>query len=91
MQFKTKGGSQLKEYCTNLTKEDCRRQSGSFVACDKVCGDSVLHPFSQCVLPHVTFCLLLTTVEQNLLCLIQSLKMMCLSTIMASLTMKLSC
>jgi len=35
-QFKTKGGSQLKEYCTNLTKEDCRRQTGSFVACDKV-------------------------------------------------------
>ncbi|OEL25388.1 putative N6-adenosine-methyltransferase MT-A70-like, partial [Dichanthelium oligosanthes] len=30
--FKTKGGSQLKEYCTNLTKEDCRRQTGSFVA-----------------------------------------------------------
>lgn len=37
-QFKTKGGSQLKEYCSNLTKEDCRRQSGSFVACDKVSG-----------------------------------------------------
>jgi hypothetical protein len=36
LQFKTKGGSQLKEYCTNLTKEDCRRQSGSFVSCAKV-------------------------------------------------------
>jgi mRNA (2'-O-methyladenosine-N6-)-methyltransferase len=34
--FKTKGGSQLKEYCTNLTKEDCRRQTGSFVSCEKV-------------------------------------------------------
>ncbi|KAK8969456.1 putative N6-adenosine-methyltransferase MT-A70-like [Platanthera guangdongensis] len=34
--FKTKGGSQLKEYCTHLTKEDCRRQSGSFIACIKV-------------------------------------------------------
>ncbi|XP_058203695.1 N6-adenosine-methyltransferase MT-A70-like [Rhododendron vialii] len=34
--FKTKGGSQLKEYCTALTKEDCRRQSGSFIACEKV-------------------------------------------------------
>ncbi|KAL5551530.1 hypothetical protein UlMin_001706 [Ulmus minor] len=34
--FKTKGGSQLKEYCTSLTKEDCRRQSGSFIACEKV-------------------------------------------------------
>ncbi|KAL5726833.1 mRNA (2'-O-methyladenosine-N(6)-)-methyltransferase [Ranunculus cassubicifolius] len=34
--FKTKGGSQVKEYCTALTKEDCRRQSGSFVACVKV-------------------------------------------------------
>ncbi|KAG0490291.1 hypothetical protein HPP92_007154 [Vanilla planifolia] len=34
--FKSKGGSQLKEYCTHLTKEDCRRQSGSFIACVKV-------------------------------------------------------
>ncbi|PON92824.1 MT-A70-like [Trema orientale] len=34
--FKTKGGSQLKEYCSSLTKEDCRRQTGSFVACEKV-------------------------------------------------------
>lgn len=34
--FKTKGGSQLKEYCTSLTKEDCRRQSNSLLACDKV-------------------------------------------------------
>lgn len=35
-QFKTKGGSQLKMYCLHLTKEDCRRQNGSFIACDKV-------------------------------------------------------
>ncbi|KAF9616442.1 hypothetical protein IFM89_029696 [Coptis chinensis] len=34
--FKSKGGSQVKEYCTALTKEDCRRQSGSYVACVKV-------------------------------------------------------
>ncbi|PRQ16669.1 putative mRNA (2'-O-methyladenosine-N(6)-)-methyltransferase [Rosa chinensis] len=34
--FKTKGGSQLKEYCTSLTKEDCRRQSNSLLACEKV-------------------------------------------------------
>lgn len=33
--FKTKGGSHLKEYCTALTKEDCRRQSGSYIACEK--------------------------------------------------------
>lgn len=35
-QFKSKGGSQVKEYCSALTKEDCRRQSGSFFACEKV-------------------------------------------------------
>ncbi|KAI8012425.1 putative N6-adenosine-methyltransferase MT-A70-like [Camellia lanceoleosa] len=35
--FKTKGGSQLKEYCSALTKEDCRRQSGSYIACEKTC------------------------------------------------------
>ncbi|KAH6772410.1 mRNAadenosine methylase [Perilla frutescens var. frutescens] len=34
--FKSKGGSQVKEYCSALTKEDCRRQSGSYMACDKV-------------------------------------------------------
>eukprot|EP00250_Pteridium_aquilinum_P027501 c3507_g1_i1 orf=139-2463(+) len=34
--FKTKGGSVLKEYCPNLTKEDCRRQRSSYVACEKV-------------------------------------------------------
>ncbi|KAL2336021.1 hypothetical protein Fmac_010467 [Flemingia macrophylla] len=35
--FKTKGGSQVRQYCDLLTKEDCRRQSGSFIACDKTC------------------------------------------------------
>ncbi|XP_076885176.1 putative N(6)-adenosine-methyltransferase MT-A70-like [Bidens hawaiensis] len=34
--FKSKGGSQVKEYCSALTKEDCRRQSGSFISCEKV-------------------------------------------------------
>ncbi|XP_057968670.1 N6-adenosine-methyltransferase MT-A70-like [Malania oleifera] len=34
--FKTKGGSQLKVYCSALTKEDCRRRSGSYIACEKV-------------------------------------------------------
>lgn len=26
----------MRQYCDLLTKEDCRRQSGSFIACDKV-------------------------------------------------------
>ncbi|KAH7283614.1 hypothetical protein KP509_34G015800 [Ceratopteris richardii] len=34
--FKTKGGSVLKEYCPNLTKEDCQRQRNSYIACEKV-------------------------------------------------------
>lgn len=34
--FKSKGGSQVKEYCSALTKEDCRRQTGSYSACEKV-------------------------------------------------------
>ncbi|KAK9147219.1 hypothetical protein Scep_005976 [Stephania cephalantha] len=34
--FKSKGGSKVKEYCTALTKEDCRRRSGSYNACGKV-------------------------------------------------------
>lgn len=36
MQFKTKGGSALKEYCGALTKEDCRHQRNYFIACEKV-------------------------------------------------------
>ncbi|GLJ19079.1 hypothetical protein SUGI_0342700 [Cryptomeria japonica] len=34
--FKSKGGTQLKEYCKALTKEDCRRQRCSIIACEKV-------------------------------------------------------
>ncbi|XP_045816691.1 putative N6-adenosine-methyltransferase MT-A70-like [Trifolium pratense] len=34
--FKTIGGSKVRQNCNLLTKEDCRRQTGSFVACDKV-------------------------------------------------------
>ncbi|XP_042055316.1 N6-adenosine-methyltransferase MT-A70-like [Salvia splendens] len=34
--FKSKGGSQVKEYCSALTKEDCRHQTISFIACEKV-------------------------------------------------------
>ncbi|XP_073132905.1 N(6)-adenosine-methyltransferase MT-A70-like [Henckelia pumila] len=34
--FKSKGGSQVKEYCSALTKEDCRHQSVLYVACEKV-------------------------------------------------------
>lgn len=36
LQFKSKGGSQVKEYCSSLTKEDCRLKTGSFAACEKV-------------------------------------------------------
>lgn len=34
--FKSKGGPNVKYYCSALTKEDCRRQSGSFTPCEKV-------------------------------------------------------
>lgn len=42
-QFKTKGGSALKEYCAALTKEDCRHQRNYFIACKKV---RILNTFS---------------------------------------------
>ncbi|KAL5717248.1 mRNA (2'-O-methyladenosine-N(6)-)-methyltransferase [Ranunculus cassubicifolius] len=35
-QFRSKGGSIVKEQCPFLTKEDCRRQSGSYFPCSKV-------------------------------------------------------
>lgn len=34
--FKSKGGSQVKEYCKSLTIEDCQRNSGSYIPCEKV-------------------------------------------------------
>eukprot|EP01018_Ginkgo_biloba_P012826 Gb_00270 [translate_table: standard] len=36
LQFKTKGGLQLNEYCSALTKDDCRRRGGFSFACEKV-------------------------------------------------------
>ncbi|CAL9038070.1 unnamed protein product [Musa banksii] len=53
--FKTKGGSQLKEYCSNLTKEDCRRQTGSFVACDKVHFRRIIAPHTDTNLGDCSF------------------------------------
>ncbi|KAL5208445.1 hypothetical protein ABZP36_032880 [Zizania latifolia] len=53
--FKTKGGSQLKEYCTNLTKEDCRRQTGFFVACDKVHFRRIIAPHTDTNLGDCSF------------------------------------
>ncbi|KQK00728.1 hypothetical protein BRADI_3g51437v3 [Brachypodium distachyon] len=53
--FKTKGGSQVKEYCTNLTKEDCRRQSGSFVPCDKVHFRRIIAPHTDTNLGDCSF------------------------------------
>ncbi|MQL92782.1 hypothetical protein Taro_025417 [Colocasia esculenta] len=53
--FKTKGGSQLKEYCTNLTKEDCRRQSGSYIACEKVHFRRIIAPHTDTNLGDCSF------------------------------------
>lgn len=35
-QFKSKGGSKLKEYCVYGTKRDCMREMAAKKACDKV-------------------------------------------------------
>ncbi|KAK6947973.1 MT-A70-like [Dillenia turbinata] len=53
--FKTKGGSQLKEYCSALTKEDCRRQSGSFIACEKVHFRRIIAPHTDINLGDCSF------------------------------------
>ncbi|KAM6557784.1 hypothetical protein CsatB_004803 [Cannabis sativa] len=53
--FKTKGGSQLKEYCSSLTKEDCRRQCGSFVACEKVHFRRIIAPHTDINLGDCSF------------------------------------
>ncbi|KAJ6820226.1 putative N6-adenosine-methyltransferase MT-A70-like [Iris pallida] len=53
--FKTKGGSQLKEYCTNLTKEDCRRQTGSYIACEKVHFRRIIAPHTDTNLGDCSF------------------------------------
>ncbi|XP_010529665.1 PREDICTED: N6-adenosine-methyltransferase MT-A70-like [Tarenaya hassleriana] len=43
--FKSKGGSQVKYYCRYLTKEDCRLQSTSLIACNK-------RHFRRLIAPH---------------------------------------
>ncbi|KAL8090697.1 N(6)-adenosine-methyltransferase MT-A70-like [Apium graveolens] len=53
--FKSKGGSQVKEYCSALTKEDCRRQSGSFFACEKVHFRRIIAPHTDVNLGDCSF------------------------------------
>lgn len=57
-QFKSKGGSQVKEYCTSLTKEDCRRQTGSYIACEKVIISLIAYQHSCQFLIVISFVLL---------------------------------
>uniref|UniRef100_A0A2N9FZV4 N6-adenosine-methyltransferase MT-A70-like n=1 Tax=Fagus sylvatica TaxID=28930 RepID=A0A2N9FZV4_FAGSY len=53
--FKTIGGPNLKEYCTSLTKEDCRRQTGSFMACEKVHFRRIIAPHTDINLGDCSF------------------------------------
>ncbi|KAL2649644.1 hypothetical protein R1flu_017772 [Riccia fluitans] len=53
--FKTKGGSALKEYCPALTKEDCRRHRGSFMACEKVHFRRIISPHTDSNLGDCSF------------------------------------
>lgn len=53
--FKSKGGSQVKEYCQALTKEDCRRQNGSFIACEKVHFRRIIAPHTDVNLGDCSF------------------------------------
>lgn len=53
--FKTKGGSVLKEYCPNLTKEDCRRQKNSYIACEKVHFRRIIAPHTDVNLGDCSF------------------------------------
>ncbi|KAJ0971095.1 hypothetical protein J5N97_019054 [Dioscorea zingiberensis] len=53
--FKSKGGSQLKIYCLHLTKEDCRRQNGSYIACDKVHYKRIIAPHTDTNLGDCSF------------------------------------
>eukprot|EP00252_Welwitschia_mirabilis_P015540 TRINITY_DN3420_c0_g1_i1.p1 TRINITY_DN3420_c0_g1~~TRINITY_DN3420_c0_g1_i1.p1 ORF type:complete len:800 (-),score=167.09 TRINITY_DN3420_c0_g1_i1:304-2703(-) len=53
--FKTKGGTQLKEYCKALTKEDCRRQRSSYIACEKVHFRRIIAPHTDVSLGDCSF------------------------------------
>ncbi|XVE58137.1 hypothetical protein DITRI_Ditri04bG0146000 [Diplodiscus trichospermus] len=53
--FKSKGGSQVREYCSALTKEDCRRQSGNFFACKKVHFKRIIAPHTDISLGDCSF------------------------------------
>ncbi|KAL4348622.1 hypothetical protein GQ457_17G022620 [Hibiscus cannabinus] len=53
--FKSKGGSQVREYCSALTKDDCRRQSGTFLACKKVHFKRIIAPHTDISLGDCSF------------------------------------
>lgn len=53
--FKSKGGSQVKEYCSSLTKEDCRLKTGSFAACEKVHFRRIIAPHTDISLGDCSF------------------------------------
>ncbi|XP_022737968.1 N6-adenosine-methyltransferase MT-A70-like [Durio zibethinus] len=53
--FKSKGGSQVREYCSALTKEDCRRQSGTFLPCKKVHFKRIIAPHTDISLGDCSF------------------------------------
>ncbi|XP_031262724.1 putative N6-adenosine-methyltransferase MT-A70-like [Pistacia vera] len=53
--FKSKGGSQVKEYCSSLTKEDCRVKTGSFAACEKVHFRRIIAPHTDINLGDCSF------------------------------------
>ncbi|CAI5985161.1 unnamed protein product [Closterium sp. NIES-65] len=54
-QFKTKGGSMVREYCNRLTKDDCRRHRNSYTACDKVHFRRIISPHTDMNLGDCSF------------------------------------
>ncbi|KAH7550121.1 hypothetical protein JRO89_XS13G0138600 [Xanthoceras sorbifolium] len=53
--FRSQGGSRVKEYCSSLTKEDCRLKSGSFTACEKVHFRRIIAPHTDINLGDCSF------------------------------------
>ena len=53
--FKTIGGSQLKEYCSALTKKDRGCQSDSYIACEKVHFRRIIAPHANINLGSYSF------------------------------------
>ncbi len=55
LNFRSAGGSQLREFCSHKTKDDCRRARNSTKACPKLHFHRIIHPHTDLSLGDCSF------------------------------------